>query len=59
MGKFCLKILNKGMSLEPLNATNIVLILKVSQPTNLINFKPISLCNVLYKIVSKNVANRL
>lgn len=59
MGEFYLKILTKGMSLEPLNSTNIMLIPKVSQPMNLTNFKLISLCNVLYKIVSKTIANRL
>lgn len=41
------------------NETCIVMIPKVAQPESLKDFRPISLCNVLYKIVSKCLVNRL
>lgn len=47
------------MSLEPCNITNIILIPMIQRPINLSNFRPNSLCIVLYKIISKVVANRL
>ncbi|KAA3466274.1 reverse transcriptase [Gossypium australe] len=56
---FCLGILNNGQSFGQLNSTDIVLIPKVQNPSNLSKFRPISLCTVLYKVVAKAVANRL
>ena len=42
-----------------LNATSIILILKTKKLEMMSEFKPIALCNVLYKIMAKAIANRL
>ena len=54
-----LYFLNNGVMLPDLNHTNIVLILKVKNPKKMSKYRPISLCNVVYKIISKVLANRL
>ncbi|EPS64876.1 hypothetical protein M569_09903, partial [Genlisea aurea] len=54
-----LRLLNGHQMEGDLNHTHIILIPKVSRPEAVHQFRPISLCNVLYKIASKMVANRL
>ncbi|KAA3462805.1 reverse transcriptase [Gossypium australe] len=57
--EFCMEVLNHGRSLDKINRTLLVLIPKTASPIDLKNFRPISLCTVIYKIIAKVVANRL
>jgi hypothetical protein len=50
---------NTWIILEGLNDTIIVLIPKGNNPENLADYRPISLCNIIYKIISKCLVNRL
>nr|KYP39509.1 Transposon TX1 uncharacterized [Cajanus cajan] len=51
--------LEPGSFPPQLNHTNIVLILKIDHPTSMKDYRPISLCSVLYKVITKVLANRL
>ncbi|PNX78963.1 ribonuclease H, partial [Trifolium pratense] len=51
--------LERGYFPSSLNETNICLIPKCDNPISMKDMRPISLCNVLYKMVSKLLANRL
>ena len=57
--KAVLSSLNSGSLLKSINHTFISLIPKVKNPERVTEFRPISLCNVIYKIISKVIANRL
>lgn len=48
-----------GRSFDTINDTNIVLIPKKKVSTRVIDFRPISLCIVIFKLVAKVLANRL
>uniref|UniRef100_A0A5B7B5L4 Reverse transcriptase domain-containing protein n=1 Tax=Davidia involucrata TaxID=16924 RepID=A0A5B7B5L4_DAVIN len=48
-----------GSLLRSINFTNIALIHKISCPMSMGHLRPISLCNVSYKIIAKTLTNRL
>jgi hypothetical protein len=50
---------NKGEVVRSLNSTFLALIAKVNKPTSFYDFRPISLCNLCYKFISKIIANRI
>ncbi|XP_075499320.1 uncharacterized protein LOC142537712 [Primulina tabacum] len=54
-----LKILNDGAAIEDWNATIVTLVPKIQNPMTMKDFRPISLCNVCYKIVARSLTNRL
>lgn len=51
--------LNNGDFLVDINKTFVVLIPKMPNAQNMKQYRPIFLCNVFYKIISKVLANRL
>jgi hypothetical protein len=54
----CKKKICDGVMPPGINDTSIVLIPKGDRPEELKDFRPISLCNVIYKVISKCLVNR-
>ena len=54
-----LNFLNHGITPPDFNDTHIVLIPKVKNSHKITEYRPISLCNVIYKLASKTETNRL
>ncbi|XP_074298573.1 uncharacterized protein LOC141629480 [Silene latifolia] len=57
--KAALSILNSGMVLREMNRTFIALIPKCENPEGVKDYRPISLCNVFMRVITKCVTNRL
>uniref|UniRef100_A0A803P9I4 Reverse transcriptase n=1 Tax=Cannabis sativa TaxID=3483 RepID=A0A803P9I4_CANSA len=55
----CHAILNGDQLVRKFNKSNVVMILKVTKPTIVKEYRAISLCSVMYKIVAKAAALRL
>ncbi|PNY15946.1 ribonuclease H, partial [Trifolium pratense] len=56
---FVKKVWANPLLLNDVNVTDICLIPKIDQPEFINQFRPISLCNTVYKIVSKVMTNRI
>ena len=54
-----LSCLNSRIILRNINNTHIALISKTKDPELITHYRPISLCNVLYKIISNMLVNQL
>ncbi|XP_074300110.1 uncharacterized protein LOC141631324 [Silene latifolia] len=57
--KAILSILNSGVVLKEMNRTFIVLVPKCDNPEEVKDYRPISLCNVFMRIVTKCITNRM
>lgn len=59
VSKAILDCLNEHADMDLINSTLVTLIPKVKEPRRVGDFRPISLCNVIYKVISKVLINRL
>lgn len=55
---FCIASLKGDYNIAEINQTRIVIIPKLSCPTQMSHFRPISLCSILYKLIAKMLVNR-
>ncbi|KAG8386453.1 hypothetical protein BUALT_Bualt03G0150300 [Buddleja alternifolia] len=59
MWEFVYSVLHKGYMEEGVGDSFMVLIPKVERPDMISTFRPISLCNVAYKVITKTITSRL
>lgn len=59
VSQFCLSVLHGHSDIGDINKTRIILIPKIDKPKNMSYFRPISLCNVIYKIIAKVLVLRM
>lgn len=59
LNKNSLFILNHNSSAAPVNSPHIALAPKIKNTKSVSQYRPISLCNIAYKVVTKAIANRL
>ncbi|CAH9124076.1 unnamed protein product [Cuscuta epithymum] len=57
--RFCSELFIKGRVPKEVNITNLVLIPKKENPRGMGDWRPIALCNFIYKKISKVLANRM
>lgn len=57
--EFCIRFFETGELPDDVNRTLVCLIPKVKHPKKVVDLRPISLCNVLMRILSKVMANRI
>lgn len=57
--QFYINTFNNGFMVPKFNNTYLFRISKCSNASNLKNFRPIGLCNIQYKIVTKIIVRRL
>ena len=59
MCKTCLGVLNRYELVRSLSDTNLMFIPKTRNLRKVLNFRRISLCNVIFKMITKAIANKI